>query len=191
MSYDHWDPFCTVEPDGSFDGIFPSIAKDIGKMLNLSMKFQLFRQRGKWAGKLDNGSWGGNLGDVVNGLIHTTIGGYIPNSERALVVDFTEALAFSPRGVLIKKPSIKDVSAKNYIGQIIGTSWIAVFLAFLTCMLCIIVLFFVRSGGVTKKDVVLKSFETTFLAFINKVRHFLIHVGKILTITLGHSRDQD
>ncbi len=124
-SYETFVPFCFVKEDGSVSGIVPSLATEVGKMLNVSIQFVPFRQRDLFGTKLPNGTWIGSFGDIVSGLIHTAVSGYMVTAERANVVDFAGPMAYSVLSLFVKRPGPDDISAQNYFGPFFLTSWVA------------------------------------------------------------------
>ncbi len=169
VSYENVPPFSIPNEDGSVDGILANVAKVLGQSLNLTIRFQTFREPFVWAKKLDNGSWSGNLGDIVNGLIHTSVAAYVPTVERAEVVDFTKTIVTESVGFIVKRPDANAISANNYIGQYKRISWLWTGGMLLVCFLAMQVFFACHYVKNKSPNVVLTAIETTFLAIINKV----------------------
>ncbi len=157
-----------MSPDGSPQGLFPEVAKELGKRLNLTFELSLFRERNQWATFYKNGSLGGDLGDIIKGHFHTSLAGYIPTAERSLKADFTIGLSTSNQGVIIKRPGANDISAAIYTKQFLTAAWTVTFLFFSLC-LAVLLCSLWRDDSNSKANPLVASIETTFLAAMNKV----------------------
>ena len=171
VSYEDAPPFSIPKEDGSVDGILVNVAKVLGQSLNLTIQFQLFRERYAWATQLENGSWSGNLGDVVNGLIHTSVAAYVPTIERVGVVDFTKIIVTENIGFIVKRPDANAISAQNYVGQFKNNSWTVTGCMILTCFMGLLLLFTIKYNRQKSPGVLISGIETTILAIINKVQN--------------------
>ncbi len=172
-SYTKWWPFCIEDDIGDVRGIVPTLAKEVASMLNLSIEFVPFRERANFGNKLPNGSWSGNIGDIVNGLVQTSVSGYIATTDRSEAVDFTPALTSSVVALFIKRPGADDISAQNYLSQFPLTSWLAIGIAYCLCWTILVVLFYwqhklVNKGSEGSKNAVIAGTESTFLVLMNK-----------------------
>ena len=171
-SYEHWKPFSIENDDGSVSGILPNLARDAGKLLNLSIQFVPFRDRENFGIKLPNGSWTGNLGDVVSGLVQTSASGYMVTADRFEVVDFTPPLTTSVVAMFIKRPGSGDISAQNYLSQYPLTSWTLIGAMLLLCWTIITSFIHWQVQKSPSKNhnqtSIVHGTETIFLALINK-----------------------
>ena len=166
-----WSPFCIVHGDGLISGILPTLAEDIARMLNLSMQLVPFREKGKFGSKLPNGTWTGNIAEVAQGHVHTSVSGQAYTAERNEIVDFTYPVATTLVAVFIKRSGAADVSAQSYLSQYPVTSWLAVIFMYLFCW--IIIMFHIHwqnriTWANTKANPLVVSTESTVLALMNK-----------------------
>ncbi len=170
-SYTHLSPFCIVHGHGQISGIVPTLARELGKLLNFSMMFVPFRERKSFGKKLSNGTWIGNIGDIHRGLVQTSVSGYAVTADRSEAVEFTPLLTTTIFALFIKRPSANDISAKSYLSQYPLTSWLAVLAMYLLCWLIVIVIFYYQAKKKmpeTGVHSVVVSTESTVLALINK-----------------------
>ncbi len=126
FSYEGWFPILPVYDNGSFDGILPRVMEAVGKKYNLTIEFQ--RVRDPSGGRLDNGTWTGDLGDVQQGVIDGSLWGWVPTINRSEAVDFTTAIVPFHFGLVISRSTQSRVSFRNYTGQFQPQTWMVIFL---------------------------------------------------------------
>ncbi len=182
VSFEHAPPHSIQNKDGTMEGILVNAVKHLGIALNLTRKYQQFRERFIWANKLENGTWSGNLGDIVSGMIHTSVAGYLPSIERAEVVDFTIPVVTEIGGYIIKRPGNDDFSLFIYLSQFMPRAWLFISMAFMIS-LCLMITLMLSYNKQVSLSIIGSSMETIYLAMINKVsflvqmKSFLIHVA--------------
>ena len=72
--------------------------------------------------RLENGTVIGLIGEIHRGEFDTSITGFYPTSERSEEVDFTQGLFATKMGLVIRRPSSKDVSIRYfYLGKSLYT----------------------------------------------------------------------
>ncbi len=172
-----WFPLSFIDNDGNVVGIFPQIASEISTMLNftLELRFLLNPSEG-FAMRLDNGTWIGNLADIANGKIHSTIVSAIPTFERDEIADFTSAVTHIELALFLKRPDQNDITITNYSLEFPAISWIAISVAYFTCLIWMLLTLFIcptPKNGIKKK--IISGFETIILAVMNKVNNCKIY----------------
>ncbi len=167
VSYEDVPAHSIQNENGTMDGTLVNVVRHLEKALNLTVKFQRFQDRFAWGSKLDNGTWSGNLGDIVNGIIHTSVAGYIPSMERAEVVDFTMTVVDEIGGYVIKRPEVHGVSLLIYLGQFMPIAWFFITVAFAVCFCSLIIMILCYKKQLSISSVG-SCLETVFFAMINK-----------------------
>ena len=64
--------------------------------------------------RLDNGTVIGMIGELNNGIVDTSVAGYVPSLARAEVVDFTQGFFKVTYATIIKRPSRTDFSLRYF-----------------------------------------------------------------------------
>ncbi len=170
VSYQVFSPYCLVDSEGSMSGILPTLAIELGKMLNLTLKFEAPPVEKRKA----NRTWAGEIGDVGYGLVQTTVTGYAITADRSEFVDFTSTLSTSVGAYFIKHPGTGDISAQSYLSQYPLTSWLAVGLMYLLSWTSVIVLIYWQNRIAKTKTTktatnpLVVGTESTILAVMNK-----------------------
>ncbi len=123
LSYDYWYPANVKLNDGSLDGIMPRVVLECANILNLTVDF--VKVRDPYAGKLDNGTWMGDLGDVNRSVIDGSAWGWAALVERFEVVDFSHPVFSLPVGTVIARPQSGGFTHKTYFGEYRPYSWLA------------------------------------------------------------------
>ncbi len=168
LSYDFWYPANFELDDVSFDGVMPRYAKECAHILNLTINF--VKVRDPDGGKLDNGTWMGDLGDVNRSVIDGSAWGWTPLIERFEVVDFSHPVFSLPVGVVIARPQSGGFTHKTYFGEYRPYSWLAAGIACLVVWMPLYV-FIVLSDikkGLGRSFAL--SLSTLLRYIINKVR---------------------
>ena len=65
--------------------------------------------------ELSNGSWIGMIREVQDGIVDTSLAGFIWDIDRANAVDFTPGVALTTVAVMIKAPSEYDLSVRYFL----------------------------------------------------------------------------
>ena len=64
--------------------------------------------------RFDNGTLGGMLAEVSEGLVDTSIAGFMQNLPRFEVVDFTQELFGTDAVFFVRRPSKRDLSMRYF-----------------------------------------------------------------------------
>ncbi len=106
----------------------PRAARAIGKMYNMTIDFQ--KVRDPIGGRLRNGTWIGDLGDVQRGVIDGSAWGWIYSLDRHEAADFTYAVVRYHFVLAARRPLSDDITFRNYVGQFIPRTWLFVLLLY-------------------------------------------------------------
>ncbi len=141
----------------------------MAKISNVTLNFELFKERFKWGSVFENGSVNGVLGDVSKGLFDSSAAGIYVTLERSNYVDFLPSVTHSKVGIILRRPSGNDISIRNYIDEFNGSSWSVVLTLFLVSWLSMICLIYFGLGSLSIWKSFLSGTNTVLRSFLNKV----------------------
>ena len=167
LSYESWNPRVILYPDGSIDGYMPRIANAIADMLNLTIEYK--RVKDTTAGRLPNGSYAGDIGEIASGVVDGSIWGYVASLDRTDFVDFVIPLAHASIGILIRTPTSDDVSVRNYVSEFKNAAWTFLLVSNIAFWALFGFLLQYSSSKSRKKETVVLTLTIMMRTIINKV----------------------
>ncbi len=168
LSYELWFPKLVLDEEGNPEGIMPRAARAIGKKYNMTIDF--LKVRDPSGGRLKNGTWIGDLGDVQQGVIDGSVWGWIISYDRSEAVDFTYGIARYDFLLAAQRPVSDKISFRNYVGQFLPWTWMAVALLYVGIFLFLLLLLsYDKKMHLNKWTLFFTASSTTFRILLNKV----------------------
>ncbi len=177
VSYEHWQGYCNIEPDGTVSGLIPDTMNQIAKLLNLTINYELFSPRYIYGSVFDNGTNVGAIGDVSSGKHETSVAGFAVSDQRSKAVDFTTAIDITAYGIIVKTTTANDISIGNYTNEYQVSAWISILFAFILWWVSLGMMLLSGKEEMPVSDVLCLTTAVTLRAAINKVKQMCLIAG--------------